>query len=84
MQYLYNVVAWHLFFMLPQWCFALPPCGEATWHKEMWIRLKHFLASEWENLWKEFFCEPKLCQLVRAQSFFPNLILQLTNTYSTI
>jgi hypothetical protein len=51
----YNVVAYHLLFLLPQWCLALPLRGGATGHKEMWIQLKHFLASDWENLQEEFF-----------------------------
>jgi hypothetical protein len=34
-QDLYDVTAWHLFFLLPQWCLALPPCGGAIGHKEM-------------------------------------------------
>jgi hypothetical protein len=31
------VVAWHLFLLLPQWCFVLPLHGEATRHKETWV-----------------------------------------------
>ncbi len=50
---LYNVVTWHLLLLLPHWCFALPPCGEATRHREMQIRLKHFFKCDWKNLQEE-------------------------------
>jgi hypothetical protein len=33
-QDLYDVVIWHLIFLLPQWCFVLPPHGGAIRHKE--------------------------------------------------
>ncbi len=46
----YDVAIWHLLFILPQWCLVLPACGRATWHKEMWVQFKHFLASNQENL----------------------------------
>jgi hypothetical protein len=49
-QNLYNVVVWHLLFLLPQWCFTLPLHGEAMRHKEMWIQFKHFLVGDWEYL----------------------------------
>jgi hypothetical protein len=42
----YNVVAWHLFFLLPQWCFVLPPHGGATGHKETHILPKCFIAID--------------------------------------
>jgi hypothetical protein len=35
-----DVGAWHLLLLLPQWCFALPPHGEAMGHKETHILLK--------------------------------------------
>jgi len=54
-QDLYNVVAWHLLFMLPEWCLTLPLRGRVTKHKETWIWVKHFLTSDYENLQKEFF-----------------------------
>jgi hypothetical protein len=38
--------------------------GEATRHNEMWIRLKHFLTSNWENLHEEVF--------LRAQTLTTN------------
>jgi hypothetical protein len=44
------VPTWHLFFLLPQCFFDLPPRDETTWHKEMHIQLKHFLTSNWENM----------------------------------
>jgi len=29
-QYPYDVAAWHLLLLLPQWCFVLPPHGKAV------------------------------------------------------
>jgi hypothetical protein len=49
-QYPYDVAAWHLLLLLPQWCFVLPPHGEAVGHREMQIQLKCFLAIDWVNL----------------------------------
>jgi len=46
----YNVTTWHLFILLFQWCFALPPHGEAIGHKETQIQFKYFLIGDWENL----------------------------------
>jgi hypothetical protein len=46
----YDVAAWHLFLLLFQWCFILPPHGGATGHREMQIQLKHFLVNDWKNL----------------------------------
>jgi hypothetical protein len=54
---LYNVVVWHLLIFLPQWCFALPPCGGVIGHNETCIQLKHFLTSDWENLQEKFFLQ---------------------------
>jgi hypothetical protein len=51
----YDVVAWHLLFLLPQWCFILPPCGGTTWHRETWIQFKHFLVGDSESLKEKFF-----------------------------
>ncbi len=64
----YNVATWHLLFLLPQWCLVLPFHGGATRYKEMQIQLKHFLASDWENSRKDFFCKPKLCWLILTWS----------------
>jgi hypothetical protein len=33
----YDVVVWHLLFLLPQWCLVFPLCGGAMGHKEMQI-----------------------------------------------
>ncbi len=33
----YDVVVWHLFFLLPQWGLTLPPRGETTGHRETQI-----------------------------------------------
>jgi hypothetical protein len=41
----YDVLVWHLFFLLSQWCFALAFFVEATRHKERQIQLKHFKTS---------------------------------------
>jgi hypothetical protein len=41
----YNVVVWHLFLLLPQWCLILPLHVEVMRHKEMHIPLKCFLTS---------------------------------------
>jgi hypothetical protein len=51
----YDVATRHWLQLLSQWCFALPPCGMATWHKETRIGLKCFLVGDWENLLKEIF-----------------------------
>jgi hypothetical protein len=59
-QDLYNVATWHLLFLLAHWCFVLPPRGKVTSNWEMWIRLKCFLACNWENLQKEFFLQAQV------------------------
>jgi hypothetical protein len=59
-QYPYDVVAWHLLLLLPQWCLVLPTQRGAIGHKEMMIRLKCFLTNDWENLQEEFFYKLKL------------------------
>ncbi len=46
----YDVAAWYLFFLLPEWCLVLLAHGMASRHKEMWIQLKCFQPSNWENL----------------------------------
>jgi hypothetical protein len=46
MQDPYDVVVWHLFFLLPQWCFILPPHGGVAGHRETQIRLKCFLVGD--------------------------------------
>jgi hypothetical protein len=58
---LYNVVVWHLLLLLPHWCFVLPHSGGVIGHRKMWIRFKHFLIGDWENLQEEFFWGPKFC-----------------------
>jgi hypothetical protein len=45
-QHPYDVVAWYLLLLLPQWCFVLPPHGGAMGHNEMQIQLKCFLAID--------------------------------------
>jgi hypothetical protein len=54
-QDLYDVVIWHLIFLLPQWCLVSPPRGGAIMHREMQIGFKRFLIGEWENLQEVFF-----------------------------
>jgi hypothetical protein len=51
----YDVVVWHLFLLLSQWCLVLPPRGGAVKYRETWIWFKYFLVGHWENLQKEFF-----------------------------
>jgi len=46
----YDVVVWHLFLLLPQWCLTLSPHGKAARHKETQIQLKRFLIGNWKNL----------------------------------
>jgi hypothetical protein len=58
-----------LLLLLPQWCIVLPPHGEATWHREKWIRLKRFLAGDWENLQDEFFLQAQA--LLASSSSIP-------------
>jgi hypothetical protein len=46
----YDVAPWHLFLLLPQWCFVLHPCGGATMHnRETQIWFKCFLACNWRK-----------------------------------
>jgi hypothetical protein len=44
------MATWHLLFLLPQWCLALPSHDGAMRHKETWIQLKCFLTCDWKNL----------------------------------
>jgi hypothetical protein len=60
MQDPYDVVAWHLLFLLPQWCLVLPLRGKTMGHREMQIQFKRFLIGDWENLQDKLFCKPKL------------------------
>jgi hypothetical protein len=41
----YNVIAWNLFFLVPQWCLILPLHDGVTSHKEMQIQFKWFPIS---------------------------------------
>jgi hypothetical protein len=50
MQDLYNVVAWHLFFLLPKWCLTLSLHSGEKKHRETWIWLKHFSTCNWEKI----------------------------------
>jgi hypothetical protein len=72
------VTIWRLFFLLPQWCFALPLRGGATWHRETWIQLKCFLACNWENLQKEFLLQAQTLLASSSSIPFPNMIFRLT------
>ncbi len=47
------MATWHLFILLSQWCFVLPPCDGVMGHRKMQIQLKCFLACDWVNLQKE-------------------------------
>ncbi len=70
---LYDVVTWHLFLLLTQWCFVLPFCGKAIRHREMQSRFKHYLANDLKNLHERFF--------LQVQYAFPNMILQFINVF---
>ncbi len=51
----YDVTTWHLFFLLPKWCFILPLWRHATKHEETNIQLKCYLACNWETCKKIIF-----------------------------
>jgi hypothetical protein len=51
----YDVATWHLFLLLTQWCFVLPPRGKAIGHKKTRIQFKHFLMNDLKDLHEGFF-----------------------------
>jgi len=65
------VAIWHLLFLLPQWCFPFTPCGGAIGCSEMWIQLKCFQTSNWENLQEEFFLEAQALSTGSSSILFP-------------
>ncbi len=83
-----------MIFLLPQWCFVLPPYGRAMGHREMWIQLKCFLVSDYENLQEKIFLRTqslaKSSNLVpfpqndptTHKRLFPILILKCLREYS--
>jgi hypothetical protein len=69
------VAAWHLFFLLPQWCLILPLHGWEIGHKKMWIQFKHFLVGNQENLKKEFSLQSQVLATGLSFVFFPQIDL---------
>jgi hypothetical protein len=51
----YDVSAWHLFLLLPQWYLVFAPLMGVIGHREMRIQVKRFVVGDWENLQKELF-----------------------------
>jgi hypothetical protein len=45
-QDLYDVVAWNLFILLFQWCFALVPWDGTIGYNETWIQFTYLYQNE--------------------------------------
>jgi len=65
------VATWYLLLLLTQWCLILPPRDGTIRHRKTWIRLKRFLAIDWENLQEEFFLQAQVLSTSLNSICFP-------------